>query len=254
MKNLVQAFIIAFSMYSKIPMPKMDWTEKGMKYAICFFPAVGAVVGIIMYAAGVLLHMAGVSPLLFGCIMTVIPVFITGGIHLDGFLDTMDGISSYADKQKRLEILKDSNSGAFAIIGGLVYFTLSVGFFSEVTDRMLPIIAVGFMLSRALSGFAMVTFPKARKNGLVATFSNGADQKIVRITMIIYVIIALATAFYISIPGAVILMVTAAVMFIYHYWNCMHNFGGITGDLAGFFLQIFELLVVIVLVIGKSYF
>ncbi|MBQ1993637.1 MAG: adenosylcobinamide-GDP ribazoletransferase, partial [Lachnospiraceae bacterium] len=44
----MDAFIIAFSMYSKIPMPRREWTSKGMKYAICFFPVVGMVIGLIV--------------------------------------------------------------------------------------------------------------------------------------------------------------------------------------------------------------
>ena len=42
------SFKIAFSMYSKIPMPKTDWNKKNMKYAMCFFPMVGAAIGIII--------------------------------------------------------------------------------------------------------------------------------------------------------------------------------------------------------------
>ncbi len=246
---LFKAMIIAFSMYSKIPMPRVDWNEKNMRYALCFFPIVGLVIGVIMYFMGLLLFRLNIGSLLFGCIMTVTPVLITGGIHFDGFLDTIDGISSYADKDKRLEILKDSNSGAFAITGGLVYFTLSVGFWSEVKPEMLGIIAIGYTMSRTLSALSVVTFPKAKKSGLVAYFNNGADKKAVKITMVIFICMGVLAVTAVNPAAGIAVVAVSLVCFLYHYYNCIKNFGGITGDLAGYFLQLCELFILMTTVI-----
>ncbi len=73
--------------------------------------------------------------------MTLIPVFVSGGIHLDGFMDTMDALGSWGDKEKKLEILKDSHNGAFAVIGICCYFTVSLGVWSEIRTEMLPVVA-----------------------------------------------------------------------------------------------------------------
>ena len=56
--------------------------------------------------------------------MTALPVLVSGGIHTDGFIDTVDALSSYGDKEKKLEILKDPHTGAFAIIGAIMYYLL----------------------------------------------------------------------------------------------------------------------------------
>lgn len=69
--------------------------------------------------------------------MTLIPVLITGGIHLDGFADTVDAMSSYAERERRLEILKDPHTGAFAIIGLCCYFLANVGIWSEIGEKKL---------------------------------------------------------------------------------------------------------------------
>ena len=53
--RLIQACLIAISMYSKIPVPRVEWKEKNMKYAMCFFPVIGVVIGICMYLAGTFL-------------------------------------------------------------------------------------------------------------------------------------------------------------------------------------------------------
>lgn len=72
-----------------------------MKYAFCFFPFIGIIIGIVIWLMGNLLINIRCNSLFFGCVMTVIPIFITGGIHFDGFLDTMDAINSYSDKEKK---------------------------------------------------------------------------------------------------------------------------------------------------------
>ena len=63
---------------------------------------------------------------LFTVILLLISVFVTGGIHLDGLLDTADAMSSYQERERRLEILKDSHAGAFAVITCVVYFYYDV--------------------------------------------------------------------------------------------------------------------------------
>ena len=178
---------------------------------------------------------------MFAAVMTLIPVFVSGGIHLDGFMDTMDALGSWGDKEKKLEILKDSHNGAFAVIGICCYFTGSLGVWSEIRTEMLPVVAAGYVISRALSGIAVVTFPAARGSGLVKTFQDGAQKKAVRITMIVYLILAAVYLYFCSPVGMVVLLIIAGVVFGYYYRMSRKQFGGVTGDLAGYFLQICEL-------------
>ena len=124
MKQLWNSFKIAFSMYSKIPMPKSDWKKENMRYIMCFFPLIGLVIGALTLAWGIGGGALVSSKLLYTIILVLIPVFVTGGIHLDGLLDTADALNSYQPRERKLEILKDSNSGAFAIITAMVYFLL----------------------------------------------------------------------------------------------------------------------------------
>ena len=238
---MLKSMLIAFSMYSKIPVPKTEWNEKSMRYTMCFFPLVGVVIGALMYAAGTLILMADIKTVLKAAVMTVIPVMLTGGIHLDGFLDTMDAIGSWAPKEKRLEILKDSNSGAFAVIGGCVYFVLSLGIWSEMSLDMLKSAVPVFVLSRALSGLSVVSFPMAKNTGLAAMFSNAAHKRRVRIVMLLWIALTAACMVVINpLTGAAAVLCAAAV-FAYYYFMSKKNFGGITGDLAGYFLQVCEL-------------
>ena len=122
MKKFYHSFLIAFSMYSKIPMPQCEWNEENMAYAMCFFPWIGVAIGGVTWLWGTFGTYLGLSSAFYTVILTLIPWFLTGGIHLDGLLDTADAMSSWQERERRLEILKDSNSGAFAVITCAVYF------------------------------------------------------------------------------------------------------------------------------------
>lgn len=238
---LLKSCAIALSMYSKIPMPRVDWNEKNMKYAMCFFPAVGAVLGGLEFLLGTLLLKGGVGSFLFAAVMTLLPVLVTGGIHMDGFMDTMDALSSYGDREKKLAILKDSHAGAFAILGLCCYFLWNAALWSEVTVQMLPVIGCGYVLSRSMSGFSIVTFTAARNSGLAKTFQDGAQRKTVGITMVILIVLMAALMLYVNLIFGAAALVAAVLIFFYYKHVCDKQFGGITGDLAGYFLQLCEL-------------
>ena len=116
---------------------------------------------------------------LFSGVATALPVLITGGIHLDGFCDTLDALGSRQPQERKLEILKDSNSGAFAVIGCGLYFLLTFVFWMEwyPQGRYTWMLALGFVLSRTLSGLSVVRFPCAKNSGLLAMFSHAAAKK-----------------------------------------------------------------------------
>lgn len=239
--SIINSFFIALSMYSRIPVPRVDWEKENMRYAMCFFPMIGVVIGAVMYLAGWLLDKAAVGTLFRGVVFTLIPIIITGGIHMDGFMDTMDALGSWGDREKKLEILKDSHAGAFAILDMGCYLMWSVAVWSELPAEVLRVCGVGFVLSRALSGFSVVTFPAARNSGLLKMFQDGAQKKVVRITMCLYVaaaVIMMAVMNARAMTGAVIGVMIA---FLYYIVVSRKQFGGVTGDLAGFFLETAEL-------------
>lgn len=128
--NGLYSCIIAVSMYSKIPMPNVEWTGERMRYVMCFFPLVGLAQGAVL---GLWLHLAldvlNLSAAVSALVGAAVPLLVTGGIHMDGFLDTMDAVHSYGDRSRKLEILKDPHLGAFAVISFGVYMMLYLGFF-----------------------------------------------------------------------------------------------------------------------------
>ncbi|WP_312428063.1 adenosylcobinamide-GDP ribazoletransferase [Lacrimispora sp.] len=242
--NLIGSLVIAFSMYSRIPMPQMEWTKERMKYVMCFFPLIGAVIGLLEFAVFRGCDALGFRQ--FGQILpVVIPILVTGGIHMDGFLDVIDAKSSHGDRKKKLEILKDPHTGAFAIIGCCVYLILYLAAFLEMRPAMIPAYSIIFVVTRALSGLSVVTFPMAKESGLAASFSGAAQKRTVAITMVLYLAAAEWGIWYLAgtMPAAMTLFISILIYW-YYYSMAKKEFGGITGDLAGYFLQICELALV----------
>lgn len=249
---MLHACIVAFSMYSKIPMPKVIWNEKNMRYALCFFPLVGCVIGGITMGFYYFFQHNNMGIVMQTSIYLVIPLIITGGIHLDGYMDTMDGLCSYQDKAKKLEILKDPHTGAFAMIAVLIYYLIAFGVMSEVSEEGIWLVAIGYGYSRTLSGLGVVTLKSAKSDGLVTTFAQQAKKKTVRNVMIIYIGIFLAGMMCVSMIGGLIIGAIGISIFLYYRHMAYREFGGITGDLAGYFVQICELIILVGAVIATN--
>lgn len=247
--RIVNSLIIAFAMYSKIPMPKAEWTKENMKYAMCFFPWVGGVIGVLFYLWGKYGSLLPIGNTLHTVILMLIPVVITGGIHLDGLLDTADALSSYQPVERRLEILKDSHAGAFAIIVCVIYFFAYFGFLSELKTEMMFLGAAGFYLSRALSGFAVVSFRCAKDSGLAAVFSGGSDKKRAGFWLLVQAFACALIMIFVQPLGGAAALLAALLCFTLYRNMAYKKFGGITGDLAGWFLQICELGMTIAIIV-----
>ncbi|MEG0019497.1 MAG: adenosylcobinamide-GDP ribazoletransferase [Oscillospiraceae bacterium] len=239
--TIFKSFIIAFSMYSKVPMPKVEWTKDTMKYAICFFPLVGLV------NAGLLVGWVSLSTLLrlnnivFAAVATYIPILVTGGIHMDGFCDTVDARASNQSKERRLQILKDSNAGAFAVIKCGMYYLLCFAAFTQLSYDGIMILSLGYVLSRALSGLSIMNFKSARSDGLAATFKGTAHKKVVNIVLCAIAIYVCVGMVFINWRLGLVAILCAAIAVLYYYYFSNKEFGGVTGDLAGYFLQLCEL-------------
>lgn len=250
----MRAAIIAFSMYSRIPMPMFEWKEEDMKYAMCFFPAIGAVIGAVFFGMYLLLDRILTGKILAAGILLAVPLFITGGIHMDGFMDTCDARASYGDREKKLGILKDTHTGAFAVIFGGLYLILYAAACTELDEGSALLTAIGFILSRALSGLSTATFPEARKHGMLADFMKDARKKTVAVCMlVIFFLTAFLELLFGGICGGVV-VITTVLIFLWYRHMAVQEFSGVTGDLAGFFLQICELGILLAAVIGKAVF
>lgn len=252
MINLFKSIIITFSMYSKIPMPYIKWDNKNLKYTMCFLPIIGIFISFSIYIWYKLCIYFEISNALFASGTIVISVLINGGIHMDGYLDTMDSLNSHLDKDKKLEILKDVHVGAFSVIMSNLYFIFEFGLWFELYkyNKIMIFAITCFIFSRIISGMMIIKLKCAKNTGLAYMFSDNADKENVFKIYILWFILCVLIQGYINLYILFILIFVVSFYIFKFKKMCYSNFGGITGDLSGYMLQIIELIVLVCSVIG----
>lgn len=238
-------------------MPKTEWTQDTMAYAMCFFPLVGVIIGVATWFWGQACISFNLSWVVYAMGMTALPIIISGGIHLDGFCDTVDALSSHQSKERKLEILKDPHIGAFGTMACVIYILALFSFHAEfgMRDPIVSIMpSVIYIISRSFSGLSVVSFKSAKSDGTLATFAGKAQKRVVQITLCIYLVLCFLMFADWNMVLFIIMAITALAVFIYYKIMSYKHFGGITGDLAGYFLCLCELFLLITLCLSIRFF
>jgi adenosylcobinamide-GDP ribazoletransferase len=246
MKRIYETIIVAFSMFSALPVPAVRWDEDNMRYLLAAFPLVGALIGC-LEAVWIYAAVRFCAPkVLTAALVTAIPVLVTGGIHLDGYADVSDALSSFADAKKRREILEDPHIGAFAVIRFGIWLILSFGFAAglRASGGQMLLFGCSFVVSRCLSALAVSILPLAKETGLAHTFRSYADRK-----KCVYLLTGelLTTAVIMMTGGgilgggkcfaqAVLMLLFAGGQWLSLRKTAAEKFGGLSGDLNGWFL------------------
>ena len=257
LKQILKSIDVAFSMYSKIPMPGFTWNSGDMKYHLIFFPLVGAVIGLLEWIWLMLCLAAGIGNTAVAAVSLAIPLLVTGGIHVDGFMDTMDAVHSWQNREKKLEILKDPHIGAFAVISLAAYGLIAFAAMSQMLLAAVPRrISSGdtalfasfccvFFLSRALSGISVSTFQPAKKDGMLKTSEQTAAKRVVRRCLCAEAALCVLVMVRLCPVGGGLMAFAVGLAFVWYRDMSRRTFGGITGDLAGWFVTMAELMAMI---------
>lgn len=249
--QVLAGLLLAFSSFSKIPVPQLEWREGNMRYMMCFFPVVGVVVGLLVAAWMWLAQAAGFGPFLRGAGIALVPLLVTGGIHLDGFCDVVDAQSSHAEPERKREILKDPHAGAFASIGVAAYLLAYAAFASEIGWSWQAAVLVGALhaASRCMSGLATILFPTSGHAGMLSMFHESGSGARVPIVLLVEFAACIVVMAFVHIPAAVAMVGAGLVCLAALFPFAKTQFGGMSGDLAGFFLQVAELAMIVALMV-----
>jgi adenosylcobinamide-GDP ribazoletransferase len=241
--DVLLALVIAFSFFTIIPMPMIDWTSSRMKFVPLYLPVVGLAVGFGGWGLFLLLSGFRVAVEMKAVVMVLYYLMITGGIHMDGLMDTADAYFSRREIARKLEIMKDSRVGAFAVMAIAAILLLKLGLFSEVFSKVSfhPLILIFIpVLSRSFQSSMIYLFPYAKGEGLAAMYGKEPDKKFLIMFGLVIVIAcvgiyALAGFKYLAVPGVCVLY------YVFYYFSSKKQFGGITGDVLGAYLELSEL-------------
>lgn len=223
-------------------MPQFELVPGDMDYVMSFFPTVGVAIGLLeclWFWLCSLLHIGNIADCI---IAVVIPIIVTGGFHIDGFMDTSDALCSYKEREERLGILKDSHIGAFAVIRLLTAAGIFIAAVSQMNSWSSRIIfALSFILSRCLSAVGVLHFESASHKGSLFYVASNSNRRVNTVVVLAAAIASAIGMLICSFVGGILTLLAAGVSFLYYKRMSNRKFGGITGDLAGYFVVICEI-------------
>lgn len=237
--SFLQSIITTFSMYSRLPTPRIDWKPENLRYSLSFFPLVGVVIGLLLFGWLWLGNLLGFGEILFSAGLTLIPIAVTGGLHLDGYCDTMDALSSNGTLEEKRRIMKDPHTGAFAIISLSGWFLACFALCTAIPRDPRWIILLGLIqvIGRALSGLLGIRGKASKKDGLLNTFTGAAQKDLSSGILCGWLILSLGGMALIDPFAALISGVLTAFWGWRVYAMAKKEFGGMSGDIAGFTVE-----------------
>ncbi len=170
-------------------------------------------------------------------------------LHLDGFMDTCDGLLPPRDPAHRLEIMKDSQVGAFGVIGGVLLLLLKFnGLIALPVASRWPILIAVPVLARWAMTWVMARYPLAQPEGLGAFFRVGLGWVQIGIASVI----TLGVVFVcLGGPGIILFMMTWLTTTLVA-WLALARIHGLSGDIYGAICEITETtLLILAVVIGS---
>lgn len=239
-------FFTALKFLTILPLPRrLEKATEDFGKCLPYFPVIGLIVGAILFGLYYGLSLI-LPPPIVSALLIVALVIITGAHHLDGLMDSFDGIVIGKSKERRLEIMTDSRVGSFGIIAAILLLLLKyTSFISLPPVMMMPALLLMPTISRWLMVSALFNFPYAKSFGMGLAFKQGSTWQRFTIATLIAII---ASMLLLSWQGIVILAALWLIIFgIASYFSS--RLGGLTGDVYGAINELSEVLVLIFIVI-----
>ncbi|MFD0677886.1 MULTISPECIES: adenosylcobinamide-GDP ribazoletransferase [unclassified Paenibacillus] len=262
----------AFQFLTRLPIPvKLDYTDSLFRRSVIFYPLVGMVLGLLISFTGELLQGdlllaagLGLGSSVNAALLLLVWVSLTGALHLDGLMDTADGILSHRPREQMLEIMKDSRVGAMGVIACvlllLVKWTLLQQWLTLPHHTFMFILPLALLWSRWYMVVAIAKWPYARQGQTsrgIGSFFRGLSVK----HLIFHTLLALLLSFalvwlsdggILSLDGLLIIgaaaigtVLSGVLISIY----LSRKLGGLTGDTYGAMNELLEAVLLLILYI-----
>ena len=243
-------FFTALRFLTVIPLPsRLQAVPEKVGRSLGYFPLVGLLLGLLIM--GLDRGLERVLPVsVVSSLLVVTLVLVTGAMHLDGFIDTCDGLVAGRTPRQRWEIMRDSRVGAFGVVGACCLLLLKYVSLAGLPEssRMAALVLMP-VLGRWAVVCSISAFPYARPEGLGKAFKDGATWPGVALATII----ALAASVgFLQLKGLAIMfgvgLVTLTLSLI-----LKRKFAGLTGDTYGAVIEVAEVTAVILAIAIPSW-
>ncbi|MGL6106611.1 adenosylcobinamide-GDP ribazoletransferase [Romboutsia sp.] len=247
----MKRFISILQFMTRIPISIDTGFDEDFHKAIVYFPLVGFVLGVLLFLVGIVSNLV-FDPFITSIIITLALVILTGGLHIDGLGDTFDAIYSYRDKEKMLEIMKDSRLGTNSLLAIMFLILLKVGFiYSIINQGLLWTIIFMPVLGRLGVTFIMYKTKTPREKGLGNLFIGKATIPML-ITLLLYsmiLIVGISKLVFLSsiiVSLKIVSIILVIAIFDQLFKNHVYKkIDGITGDILGCTIELNEVIYLI---------
>lgn len=241
----MKSFLIALQFLTRFHVAAQTvWSNEDFGRAVLFFPLVGLVIGAFLSAVWYGLSYI-LAPFYGAVVLTGAWFFITGGLHADGFMDTADGLFSNRDREKMLEILKDSRVGSNAVMAFFFLGLLKITFLAAIAPAYVMTALVSIpVAARFTAVLSILTYDYARPQGLGKAFQEYAPK----CTLPAAFVLALLPAAYTGWGYGLIL----GMAILFNLWANGHivkKLGGLTGDTYGAVIESTELVLLAIMAV-----
>jgi adenosylcobinamide-GDP ribazoletransferase len=241
---MLNDFFGALGLLTVIPVPRAFWVGQDWSAgrALVWFPLVGWIVGALVAGCANVLSLIFPLPLVAILTLTVW-IWLTGALHLDGVIDSCDGLCAMVNPERRLEIMKDPRAGSFGVIGVLIVVLLKgAAIFSLSPERRGIALLLIPVIARVLIRHPMLAYPSARTGGLGNAYRSGSGSaRWMSLWLIPLVLIPISGVW---VAGGVVFVV------LFSRWASNRLGGGLTGDVYGATLELTETLCLILACAG----
>ncbi len=233
---MINGLVLAYEFFSRLPIKKnVDFTKENISYSIFFMPLVGLTIGCI--SAVVFILTAQFDKLVASFLTVATMVILTGGLHIDGLSDTFDGFLSNRDREKTLEIMKDSRIGTFGTIAIIFVILGKILLVYKITENATAALIFSLGNARLATSINIAHKKCAKNEGLGFLFYNSKPLKKVVASSILYALFISIVNVYNIIP----LVVTILFDLAFAKW-ADRKIGGITGDINGATIELGEMI------------
>ena len=240
MKKYFHAMMMSFSMFCAVPCPYHGWDDAARPLMTLFLPVVGAFIGGSWTLTAFVLRWLSIPALIQGAVLCAFPFLITGGIHMDGFLDVTDAVKSCRDPDERRRILKDPNVGAFAVIDAILLIMAQFALFASLKEEAdlfaLLLIAV---VSRTAAALCVTVLRPMGTSEYAGVYRKGVKRSHAMVLAVVLAGAVLTGFCFLGKYGFVSIGVIAGYsLFLI---RALRSLGGMSGDISGYAMTFAEL-------------
>ncbi|MHB9108254.1 MAG: adenosylcobinamide-GDP ribazoletransferase [Armatimonadota bacterium] len=229
---------LAVTFLTRLPLPvRCEVTPADLHASMAWYPLVGLGLGVLGWLLFTLINL--VLPWTVAAVLVIVLLeMATGALHLDGFMDTCDGIGSGKPRERALEIMKDSRVGAMGVFGAIAVLLVKVSALDALPDSrtILSTLVIGWTAARVLPLYNVLLFPYARETGTGKPFvRRGPRWQLLRAT-----VVALIVGFLFNGLDGILLAAAVIALPLLVQQAIARKLGGLTGDVYGLGIELAE--------------